>query len=319
MLPLPWFVLSLSLSAQPPARRVVAPARQQQGLSTEKMSNAPVNPFLPTAAVRASAQVTDASFRAYPALNDEIKRMAVNAGRRHRLHLVDTAGANGDQVVDPTSELLSDGSLMSRFGLALAARKAVDRKEFFESCEFFARVRSKLKADDGVATLVDVAGGHGLVGALVAIHKYRDFERVIVRDRRKPKAFDAGVAAAVEVAPWVAGRIVYEQGDVGGKHHMPLPAGCSVVGVHGCNKLTDYIIEAAAEADARSLALMPCCYARTATEVPRGLRHALGVALAADVHRTYEMERLGWSVAWKAIPTSITPMNRILLAHRAAR
>jgi hypothetical protein len=301
---LPWFVLSLSLSAQPPARRVVP-----QRLSVE--SN-PINPFLPTAAVSASAQVTDAAFRAYPALNDEATRMAVNAGRRHRLHLVDAAE-------DPTLDLLSDGSLMSRFGLALASRKAVDRKEFFESCEFFARVRSKLKADDGVATLVDVAGGHGLVGALVAIHKYKDFEHVIVRDRRKPKAFDEVVAAAVEVAPWVEGRIVYEQGDVGGKHHVPLPAGCSVVGVHACNKLTDYIIEAAAEADARSLALMPCCYARTATEVPRGLRHALGVALAADVHRTYEMERLGWSVAWKAIPSSITPMNRILLAHRAAR
>ena len=42
-------------------------------------------------------------------------------------------------------------------------RKAVDRKEFFESTEFFARTRHKLRADGG-STLVDVAGGHGLVG-----------------------------------------------------------------------------------------------------------------------------------------------------------
>ena len=47
-------------------------------------------------------------------------------------------------------------------------RKAVDRKEFFESTEFFARSRHKLRADRG-GTLVDVAGGHGLVGVLAAI------------------------------------------------------------------------------------------------------------------------------------------------------
>ena len=39
----------------------------------------------------------------------------------------------------------------------------MDRKEFFESTEFFARTRHKLRADGG-STLVDVAGGHGLVG-----------------------------------------------------------------------------------------------------------------------------------------------------------
>ena len=33
----------------------------------------------------------------------------------------------------------------------------------------------------------------------------------------------------------------------------------------------------------------------------------------------YELERLGYSVSWRAIPRSITPMNRILLAHRPAR
>ena len=71
---------------------------------------------------------------------------------------------------------------------------------FFESCEFFARVRSKLCADEcGERVLVDVAGGHGLVGALAAIFKYKDFDQVVVRDRRRPKAFDAVVAAAVEV------------------------------------------------------------------------------------------------------------------------
>ena len=86
--------------------------------------------------------------------------------------------------------------------------------------------------------------------------------------------------------------------------------------MHGCNKLTDVIIAAAAEADARSLALMPCCYAQTAANAPDCLRSALGVALAADIQRTYTLEGLGYRVGWRAIPQSITPMNRILVANR---
>ena len=149
---------------------------------------------------------------------------------------------------------------MDRFALALARRKAVDRKEFFEACEFFARTRSRLRSDGGVPVLVDVAGGHGLVAALVAIFKYKQFDRVIVRDPRRPKSFDLVVAAASEVAPWVEGRILYESTKIG-PQHAPLPEGCTVTSVHGCRGLTDKIITAAANADASAVALMPCCCA----------------------------------------------------------
>lgn len=214
-----------------------------------------------------------------------------------------------------TVELLDGDALLNKFARALARRKAVDRKEFFEACEFFSRVRSKLKADAGIGTLVDAAGGHGLVGVLCAIFKPDDFARVLVIDRRQPKAFDAVVAAAIEVAPWVEGRVVYEQKRIGPEE--PLPVGCAVVCVHGCRALTDKIIAAASAADARAIALMPCCYQQTAADAPEALRTALGVPLAADVHRTYRLEASGYVVSWKAIPASISPMNRILVASRA--
>ena len=51
--------------------------------------------------------------------------MAVNAGRRYRLHLL----SNSSATVDPTRELFSGETLMSRFAMALAQRKALDRKE----------------------------------------------------------------------------------------------------------------------------------------------------------------------------------------------
>ena len=56
-----------------------------------------------------------------------------------------------------------------------------------------------------------------------------------------------------------------------------------MVCVHGCRGLTDHVIAAAAQAEARSVALMPCCYQSTAADAPSALRQALGVPLAADV------------------------------------
>ena len=88
--------------------------------------------------------------------------------------------------------------------------------------------------------------------------------------------------------------------------------------VHGCRQLTDKIITAAAAAEARSVALMPCCYPSNAANAPAALQNALGVPLAADVQRTYDLEAAGYTVRWRAVPPSITPMNRILLASRTA-
>ena len=285
----------------------------QRRTPTRAPTNAmrPVIPFVQTAS-NTLPQKADATFRAWPALNNESTRLAVNAGRRYRLHLLST-----DIAEDPTRTLFHGDNLMNRFARALAERKAVDRKEFFEACEFFARVRSRVRADEETRTLVDVAGGHGLVGTLAAIFMLKQFDNVIIRDPRRPKAFDEVVAAALEVAPWTEGRISYEEDKVGA--HAPLPTGCAVVCVHGCRDLTDRIIAAAAEADARAVALMPCCYKSTAADVPEALRLSLGVPLAADVQRTYTLERLGYTVTWSAIPPSITPMNRVILSHRPKR
>ena len=298
-------LLSLALSPPRPSRRVPDQRQLAELKSPGSFQQLATNMLPTTAAV---------TFRAWPALNDDDIRLAVNAGRRFRLHLQD----DDPSAPDPTLELFQGDSLMNRFARALAAKKAIDRKEFFEACEFFARVRSKLRADDGVGTLIDCAGGHGLVGTLAAIFMFRQFDRVIVRDPKKPNAFDAVLEAAVEVAPWVEGRIMFDQSKIG-PAHAPLPQGCAVVGVHGCRDLTDKIIAAAAAADARAVALMPCCYKSTAAEAPQALRVSLGVPLAADVHRTYLLEQLGYTVKWSAIPTCISPMNRIILASRASR
>ena len=81
------------------------------------------------------------------------------------------------------------------------------------------------------------------------------------------------------------------------------------------------MLAAATVAGAESIAVMPCCYAHAAAAeaAPRALRMAAGVAVAADVQRTYTLEAAGYDVGWKHIPAAVTPMNRVLVARRRRR
>ena len=61
----------------------------------------------------------------------------------------------------------------------------------------------------------------------------------------------------------------------------------------------------------------PCCYGGVAKAAPPALQRHLGAALTADIERTYLLEReRGYAVKWRALPRSITPVNRILVARR---
>ena len=85
-----WLLTSLaSLAPSPPLRRVAPQPSVQSASSSQLFAK------------------KDATFRAWPALNDETTRLAVNAGRRHRLHVTSSAD-------DPTRALFEGDSLMAR-------------------------------------------------------------------------------------------------------------------------------------------------------------------------------------------------------------
>ena len=135
-----------------------------------------VVPFGPSAA-SSTAFAMDERFKAWPALNDVDVAASVGVGRRNRL----------DPRQQPLETLFEGDALQKRLARALTSRRAVDRKEFFETFEFFTQVRSSLRpsadsVDDGTATLVDVAGGHGLLALLFAVFEWRRYQRVIVVD-----------------------------------------------------------------------------------------------------------------------------------------
>ena len=296
---------------QPPPSR--SQARPTATPGTAAGWTAPFGPKVAVNGGNITPFAMDEPFRAWPALNDETLAAAVGVSRRTRLMLPSSA----DDSPRPLDTLITGDELKERFARALASRRAVDRKEFFETWEFFARARGSLRG----STLVDVAGGHGLLATLFAIFESKRFTSVLVADTRRPKAFESVLAAAAEVAPWAVGSIEYVAGEPAdmfrGEGAALLPHDCAVACVHGCGALTDAVLQAALAAEAASLAVMPCCYGGLARDAPRALRRSLGVALAADIERTAYLEERGYRVDWRALPRVITPLNRIIIAKRA--
>jgi hypothetical protein len=171
--------------------------------------------------------------------------------------------------------------------------------------------------------MIDCACGHGLVGLL-----YAAFEpavtSVLLVDTRRPESFRKVMESFAEVAPWASKKVEYVQGDLrsdalftsfaGGGDTSDRPVQKGVVGIHACGEVTDVVLDLAVRLGA-PVAVMPCCYTGTSAGVPFGVRRALGVGMAADVGRSFRMQAHGYHVDWAAIPSQITPMNRIIIGE----
>ena len=217
--------------------------------------------------------------------------------------------------------------LLHHFGHQIGARRAVDVKEVLESMEFYGRVKTRLLAA-GCTTIVDLAGGHGLAGILFAVLEPK-VKRVFCIDRRVPPSHHVLVEAAEAVLTGSSHKIEFIEHDIGSLSdelravsgdrsssaaaQLLVEDGIGIIGVHACGSLTDKVIEIASLLKA-PVALMPCCYGGTDKGSPVGVRRALGSAMAADVDRSYRLEREGFFVDWTTIPSQITPMNRIIIA-----
>ncbi len=204
-------------------------------------------------------------------------------------------------------EHFAGNRLAVHFVHALAAERAIKLKEVFESFEFFARVRRRVRAKH----MADLCCGHGLTGIVFAMME-RQVEQVTLLDTTRPRNHDKVMAAALAVAPWVKDKIRYLEVPVQQAASV-LEPDTSLVAVHACGVRTDRCIEAAIELRG-PIAVMPCCYQQTGKDAPRGLFRALGRSLSTDVQRTYTLEDAGFDVEWTGIPAEITPMNRVMVA-----
>jgi hypothetical protein len=197
-------------------------------------------------------------------------------------------------------------NLFERLVRELAHERALPIKEVAEAFEFFAVTRKYLRRE----VVVDLCCGHGLAGILFAAIE-RKTQQVLLCDRRRPENFDAVWRAAVKVAPWIADKVRYVEGELSDTRKT-LPPHCGILGVHACGAVTDLCLEIAAD-QGGPVAVMPCCRSHAHSQAPEGLSAALGADVAYDVDRTYTMEAKGYRMRWREIPSAITPMNRLLI------
>lgn len=203
------------------------------------------------------------------------------------------------------AERFPGDNLAATFARALCERRAIPVKELFEAVETFALVRKVLRA----RALADLCCGHGLGGVLFALME-RQVDRVLLIDRERPPSADKVLAAAADVAPWVAPKIEWRETQL---KRVTLDPGTAVLAIHACGLRTDTAIDMALQSRG-PFAALPCCRPHSAHPAPLSLKNALGADIAIDVHRTYALEAQGYRVSWKDISKTITPKNRTLIA-----
>lgn len=194
-------------------------------------------------------------------------------------------------------------TLRDRLGRAVCEAGCLPRKEFFEAWEMARRVRRRITGK----RIVDVAGGHGLLGQTLWLLD-QSSPAVVVVDPAVPPSAATLHAALVDEWPLLAERTQFVKADL---NEVQLSQDDLVVSCHACGALTDQVLAAAVAARA-AVAMMPCCH-DAATSPTGGLTGWMDEALAIDVVRALGLSQAGYDVTTVQIPAEITPKHRVLV------
>ena len=207
-------------------------------------------------------------------------------------------------------------SLFDRVGRAVCRAGCLPRKELFEAWEVARRVRRVFRG----GRIVDLCGGHGLLGQVMLLLDNSSPEALVV-DTALP--LSAAKVHEKLVGPWprIRGRVTFIEGPLEAVALLPSDI---VVSSHACGSLTDLVLERAAAVRAR-VAVLPCCHDKvlrhSGYEPPAGsvdpavLEGWIDRALAIDILRGLRLERHGYRIRTQRIPGAITPKNRLLLGE----
>jgi hypothetical protein len=194
-------------------------------------------------------------------------------------------------------------TLRDRLGRAVCEAGCLPRKEFFEAWELARRVRRRISG----RRIVDVAGGHGLLGQMLWLLD-QSSASVLVVDRQIPASAHTLHEALSREWPRLSGRVEYRASDLSA---VALSCHDLVVSCHACGALTDTVIAAAVAAQA-AVAVMPCCHDAAASPVGP-LTGWMDEALAIDALRAVQLSQAGYTVTTTEIPSEITPKHRVLM------
>ncbi|MFN8061538.1 MAG: methyltransferase [Vicinamibacterales bacterium] len=194
-------------------------------------------------------------------------------------------------------------TLFDRIARAVCAARCLPRKELYEAWEMARRVRRVLRG----GRIVDLGAGHGLLGQIMLLLDASSPSALLV-DPVLPASAAKVHAALAASWPRLSSRVTFVAAEV---HEVALEPTDVVVSCHACGGLTDRILERAIDARAR-VAVLPCCH-DVGTCVTGELTGWMERALAIDVERVHRLRQAGYRVRTQAIPSTITPKNRLLV------
>ncbi len=197
----------------------------------------------------------------------------------------------------------SSGTLFDRLARAVCEAECLPRKELYESWEMARRVRRHLRG----GRIVDVCGGHGLLGHMLLVLDDSSPGALIV-DKKPPTSSTKLHDALAAVWPRLSGRVTFVTDDL---DDVEIQGGDLVVSSHACGALTDRILERAMTA-LTSVAVLPCCHDLAACDTG-DLDGWTDSALAIDVLRALRLRSGGYRIRTLTIPGDVTPKNRLLI------
>ena len=198
-------------------------------------------------------------------------------------------------------------TLFDRVGRVVCEADCLPRKELYEAWEVARRVRRRFRG----GRVVDLAAGHGLLGALLLLLDATSTEALAV-DPKTPLSAARLDEALVRRWPRLADRVRRIEARI---DEVVIAPGDLVVSVHACGGLTDQVLAQAIGASA-DVAVLPCCH-DVATSNTGGLEGWMSGPLAVDASRAATLRAAGYVVHTQTIPEAITPQNRLLMATRS--
>lgn len=194
-------------------------------------------------------------------------------------------------------------SLMDSVGRAVCGTGCLARKEFYESWEVAKRVLRRHRG----GPIVDLAGGHGMVGFFMALMD-RTAGPIRVIDTRIPKSSERLREGLSERWPFITEKWSFEESKM---QDADITSADRILGIHACGRLTDHVLDLASRHRAR-VAVLPCCHSH-ATLDSGGLEGWMPVDVAIDSTRAASLRAGNYDVFTTTISADITPKNRMLL------
>jgi len=198
-------------------------------------------------------------------------------------------------------------TLFHRVARAACHAACLPRKELYEAWEMARRVRRLFRG----GRVVDLGAGHGLLAQVMLLLDDSSPAALAV-DKTLPPSRTELQEALAEAWPRLSGRITFVAGAL---EDVELFDTDVVVSSHACGDLTDLVLTRAVAARAR-VAVLPCCHNLDKRDAG-GLSGWVDGPLAMDIARATRLTEQGYRVWTQAIPSDITPKNRLLLGAPA--